>query len=317
MPEFKSIAILGAGLMGHGLAIVHALGGCGVRLYDNSPKALAEAPDKIAAALHTLAEAGDITQEEATAAKGRIGYERDVGRALAGSDMVVEAIVEDMEAKRRFYGEIADRVPDNAVFASNTSFLDIFPAVPERLRPRAFIIHWYTPPYIVDLVDVVAGERVPEELASRVMDFLRGLGKQPVRLKRFISGYIANRIQMAIESEIFRLLDAGVAEVADIDTSIRHGLALRLALLGQFRKIDYTGLRVVRDSHANHVYDPPTFPTTTKRLDELLAAGHAGVSTGAGFYDYTGKSAIDLFRKRDRDLLALKKLVRASEETKS
>ena len=102
MPEFNDIAILGAGLMGHGLAVVHALGGCSVKLYDNSEKALAAAPAKIAAALQTLAEADAITRAEASAAIARISYESNVARALAESDMVVEAIIEDIEAKRRF-----------------------------------------------------------------------------------------------------------------------------------------------------------------------------------------------------------------------
>ena len=313
MTEFRNVAILGAGLMGHGLAIVHALGGCRVRLYDIAPAALASAETQIAAALRTLTEARAITGAEATDAQQRISYGRDLSMALAGSDMVVEAIVEDMAVKQHFYAEIAGRIPPGAVFASNTSYLNIFPAVPKDLQERCFIIHWYTPPYIVDLVDVVAGEAVPEALTQRVTGFLRGLGKQPVRLKKFVSGYIANRIQMAIESEIFSLLDKGVAEVEDIDTSIRHGLALRLAILGQFRKIDYTGLRVVRDSHKSRVYDPPVHPTGSVRLDTLLAQGHEGVAKGAGFYDYTGKSAIDLYRKRDLDLLALKAAVKATE----
>src|SRR5260221_4492325 len=271
MPEFNKIAILGAGLMGHGLAVVHALGGCGVRLYDIAPQALANAETQIASALQTLTDAKAITGDQAKAAASRIKYRSDLAAALQGCDMVVEAIVEDMEVKRRYYGEIENLIPPHAVFASNPSYLDIFQCLPQSLRERSFILHWYTPPYIVDLVDVVAGEAVPEALTARVISFIEGLGKKPVRLKKFISGYIANRIQMAIEGEIFRLLDSGVADVEAIDTSIRHGLALRLAILGQFRKIDYTGLRVVRDSHKNRVYDPPTHPTGARKLDELLA----------------------------------------------
>jgi 3-hydroxybutyryl-CoA dehydrogenase len=306
MANFKRAAILGAGLMGHGLAVVHAMGGCEVRLYDVMPSALDRARGQIAAALTTLGDAGAITAEDAAAATARISYHPGAARALDGADMVVEAIVENLEAKRRFYSEIETLVPKDAVFASNTSFLDIFPLVPASLADRCFIIHWYTPPYIVDLVDVVAGKAVPEALSLRVTAFLRGLGKEPVRLTTFISGYIANRIQMAIESEIFRLLDSGIASAADIDASIRHGLALRLALLGQFRKIDYTGLRVVRDSHKNRVYDPPVHPTGSRKLDEMLDRGHEGVLTGAGFYDYTGQDPTELFARRDRDLLALK-----------
>jgi 3-hydroxybutyryl-CoA dehydrogenase len=313
MPHFNEIAILGAGLMGHGLAVVHALGGCKVRLYDIDPKALANAETQIASALKTLTDAKAITVEEAKAAAAHIAYYADPAAALKDCDMVVEAIVEDMEVKRKFYAEIEHLIPTQAVFASNTSYLDIFAALPKSLRGRSFILHWYTPAYIVDLVDVIAGEAVPEELTARVISFIEGLGKKPVRLKKFISGYIANRIQMAIESEIFRLLDSGVADVEAIDTSIRHGLALRLAILGQFRKIDYTGLRVVRDSHKTRVYDPPTHPTGARKLDELLGQGHTGVATGQGFYSYEGREPAQLYRQRDLDLLALKATMKSLE----
>jgi 3-hydroxybutyryl-CoA dehydrogenase len=305
---FANVAVIGAGLMGHGLALVHALGGCTVRLYDTSEKTLETAGTRIADAARTLAAGGAIAASDAEAAPERIAPCGTLAQALADCDLIVEAIVENPEAKRELFADAAGHAPAHAVLASNTSFLDIFPLLPAALEERAFIVHWYTPPYIVDLVDVVAAPGTPDGLRGQMTDFLRSLGKKPVVLKQFMPGYLANRIQFAIENEAFRLVDEGIADVESVDDSIRHGLALRLALLGQFKKLDYTGLRVVRDVHREGFYEPPGHPTGGL-LDRLVEAGHEGVTSGRGFYDYRGREAADLFRDRDRALLALKAAV--------
>jgi 3-hydroxybutyryl-CoA dehydrogenase len=303
--------------MGHGIAVVHAIGGCSVTLYDLSSERLGSARRQIAGALKTLTEAGALSQADAQSAEQRISYEEDFDSAVAHADVVVECVTEDIEVKRALYLKIAGSAPATAILASNTSYLEIFPALPPALEARSFIVHWYTPPYIIDLVDIVPAPGTAPELAASLLRFIEDrLGKKPVLLKCFISGYLANRIQMAIESEAFRLLDAGVADVADIDRSISQGLGLRLALLGQFRKIDYTGLRVVRDSHRFGIYEPPKLPTGSRKLEQLVEKGQEGVLAGSGFYDYEGQSSSELFRKRDLDLLALKATMAELKKTK-
>lgn len=309
-PIFQSVAIIGAGLLGHGIGLVHALGGSRVVLCDLDQAILDRARSHIAKAADTLIAAGEITSDQARTARDRITMTTDLVQALKGADYIVEAITEDIGAKTAIFAKIAEHAAPDAVVTSNTSYLDVFPLMPDALQDRAFIVHWYTPPYIVDLVDLVATEHVPEALSDRVFAYLQQLGKKPVRLKKFISGYVANRVQMAIEAEIFRLLDDGIADAEDIDVAIREGLGLRLTLLGQFRKIDYTGLQLVHGLHALGVYEPPNAPTTGKRIAELAAEGRTGVISGSGFHDYTGQSAEDLFAKRDADLLEMRQLMR-------
>lgn len=308
---FKEICIIGAGVMGHGIAVVHALGGSKVSLCDLSNDALQKAASQIDAAFSTLLDGQAATSAEVESAKALISYTTDLAEALKSTDYIVEAITEDLEVKRGLFNKIVELAPSDAVLASNTSYLDIFPALPDALKARAFVVHWYTPPYIIDLVDVVPAPDVPEELNDKVFAYLESLGKKPVRLNRFISGYIANRVQMAIESEIFHLLDAGIASAADIDRSIREGLAMRLALFGQFKKIDYTGVKIVRDSHKLGAYVPPVAPTGSQALDEMVDAGHEGVSHGKGFYDYQDQSPIELFRQRDLNLMHLKRSLKS------
>ncbi|WP_299472626.1 3-hydroxyacyl-CoA dehydrogenase family protein [uncultured Roseibium sp.] len=314
MTAYDKVTIVGAGLLGHALGLVHALGGCNVVLQDISEERLAWAKNRLPALLDDLVAYGLVETETAEAALSRIGTNADLREAVADADLVVEAIIEDAEAKQRLYSDLEPMLHEGAVLASNTSFLDVFPLVPRSLRPRSLIVHWYTPPYLIDLVDVVPSPEAGQEVANKMVGFLRDIGKKPVLLKKFVPGYIANNIQMAIESEVFRLLDEGVAEISDIDDALRFGLSQRLSLMGQFKKIDYTGLQVVRDIHATGLYTPPRKPTGTPVLDERLARGSSGVMAGSGFYDYGDTDAQELFRRRDSKLARLKLLLSEFED---
>lgn len=313
MMGFTAVAVLGAGTMGHALALVHALAGAAVRLYDVRPEASARAQVLIAAALSTLLEAGEVDEAAAAAARARIGTAPTLEAAVEAAELVIETVVEDREVKRAVYAAVADAAPADAILASNTSYLDVFALMPEALQPRAAIAHWYTPPYILDLVDLVPGPATDPAVLDRLEAFYRAIGKRPVRFARMLQGYVANRLQAAMSAEIFRLLDEEGIEPAVIDDSIRHGLGLRLLLLGQLRKADYTGLELVAKALANRTYEPPTPRDRSATLDRLLAEGRTGVLAGRGFFDYGGRSAEELFRERDRKLLALKRAWRAIE----
>jgi len=306
MSGFERVSIVGAGTMGHALALVHALGGAAVRLTDSDAATLARAPRLIAAALDTLGEAGAVEAGEGSAASARIETVASLEACVDDADLVVEAIVEDPDAKRRLFAELDAITPPDAVLASNTSYLDVFPLVPERRRAHTLITHWYTPPYIVDLVDLVGGDMTDPAIVERVRAWYAALGKRPVVHARIIPGYVANRLQQAMTREILRLLDEGWTTPATIDASIRHGLALRLALQGQLEKADYTGLGLMQRALANGTYAPPPDTRRSPTLDALVAAGHTGVMAGAGFHDYGEADPATLLRARDRRLLALK-----------
>jgi len=311
---FARVAVLGAGTMGHALALVHALAGCAVRLQDVRPEALERARGLIGAALATLCEAGEVAAEAATRTPDRITPVGSLEAAVEGADLVIETVVEDREVKREVYAAIARAAPAEAILASNTSYLDVFPLMPETLGPRSAIAHWYTPPYILDLVDLVPGPSTEPSVLDRLEAFYRAIGKRPVRFTRPLAGYVANRLQAAMTAEIFRLLDEEGIAPEVIDESIRHGLGLRLLLQGQLRKADYTGLELVAKALANRAYTPPPPRERSATLDRLLAEGRTGVLAGRGCYDYGGRSAAELFRERDRKLLALKRAWRAIEE---
>ncbi len=309
----ETVAMIGAGLMGHALALVHALGGCRVRAQDSDPAARERAPVLIDAALATLTEAGAVDAAEAAEAAGRVEVVTDIAGAVRDADLVVEAVTENKDIKRDVFAEIDATAKTDAVIASNTSHLDVFPLVPKNRQGRSLIAHWYTPPYIVDLVDLAPGPETAPEVMETMRVLYAGCGKHPIVFERFISGYVANRLQAAMNLEIFRLLDEGMATAEDIDGSIRHGLALRLAAGGQLEKLDYTGLEMVQRALANRTYTPPEPAGRSKTLDELVESGRTGVMAGAGFYDYGDTSPAELFRRRDAKLLRLKKSLQKTE----
>jgi 3-hydroxybutyryl-CoA dehydrogenase len=302
------VAIVGAGLMGHALALVHALGGHAVKLTDNNPATLAAAGGLMQTALATLRDAGEVglewTPERLDGAVTRVD---SLAEALADAELVVEAVFENHEVKAAVFAEIDALAPIEAIIASNTSRLDIFPLVPERRLGRTLIAHWYTPPYLVDLCDVVGGEHTDPAVVETVRALVAAMGKVPVVMKRFIPGYIANRIQAAIGLEVNFLLDEGYATPRDIDDAIVYGLALRMPVVGVMAKADFTGLQLLQSELANRSYIPPAVKGYSGVLDRLIAAGRTGVIAGKGYYDWGGREAADLLAERDRKLLALKR----------
>lgn len=304
------VAVIGAGTMGHALALVFALGGHRVRLTDSSPATLARAQGLMETALATLVAGGEAPPDWTSGHLAQaVTRHESLEETVDGAEVIVEAIIEDVEAKRELYRRVDACAPPDAVLASNTSHLDVFPLIPEARQHKAMIAHWYTPPYLVDLVDMVPGPRCEPAAFEGVVAMLRAMGKQPLGLQKFVPGYVANRIQAAIQLEVQHLLDEGVASAAEIDAAIVHGLALRWPVLGVFAKADFTGLPLLQALAQNKSYEAPPARERSPALDRLVAAGRTGVLAGAGYYDWPGDPAA-LFEARDRRLIALKQAMR-------
>ena len=305
------IAVVGAGLMGHALALVFALGGHQVRLTDNNADSLARAPGLMATALVTLAEAGEVD-----AGKDRqwlstaVRCVPSLGDTVKGATVVIEAVVERPDVKKTLYAQLETLMDPDTILASNTSNLDIFPLVPKGLQKRTIIAHWYTPPYLCDLVDLCPGPETDPSAIETVRDIVKAMGKAPVVFKQMVQGYVANRLQAAMQLEVYRLLDEGLVTPKDIDDSVLHGLALRIPILGIMAKADFTGLLLMQQGMKNRSYTPPVPQGRSETLDKLIAEGRTGVMAGKGYFDWGDKTPEELFRERDRKLLALKQALR-------
>ncbi len=306
------VAVVGAGLMGHALALVFALGGHQVRLTDNNSETLQRAPGLMATALATLTEAGEAdgawNRQRLSSA---VRCVPSLAETVRGASLVVEAVVERPDVKRTLYAQLEAVMEPDAILASNTSNLDIFPLVPQGLQARTIIAHWYTPPYLCDLVDLCPGPATNPAAVTTVRDIVAAMGKAPVVFKQMVQGYVANRLQAAMQLEVYRLLDEGLVTPKDIDDSVLHGLALRIPILGIMAKADFTGLLLMQQGMKNRSYTPPAPRDHSETLDALIAEGRTGVMAGKGYFDWGGRSPEELFRERDRKLLALKQALRA------
>ncbi len=306
-----NIAIIGAGTMGHSLALVFAQGGYKVALNDVSEEVLERAKSHITTDLEALAEVGLLNPaERSKILNERLTLTTDLASAVAKADFVIEAVVEVAEVKKKLFTDLDLLSPPEAILASNTSYLDIFKFVETKRPGKVIITHWFAPPHIVPLVEIVPGPETSPETVSMVKEVIDGLGKETIVLKEFLPGFIGNRLQSALSLEAFYLIDNGFATAEDIDKATKAGFGLRIPLLGLMQRQDFTGLDLMQRILKNKQYHPPEVRGRSDALDELVSKGKLGVKTGRGFYDYGGRSTEDISKERDLKLLKLKKFLR-------
>ena len=301
-PQINKITVIGAGTMGPGIAQIFAIAGCRICMYDTVPEALEKAKQSIHDSLETFAQEGLVAKEDVEPLFARVSYDPVLESAVSGSDLIVEAIVEKPDVKTKLY-ETLDRIlPENVIIASNTSALNIFELMPPARLPSTIIAHWYAPPQLIPLVEVVANEQTREGITDAVMDVLRKGGKCPVLMKKFIRGYIVNRIQMCLNQEIFFLLDNGYCTPQDIDLAVKTSFIPRAMVLGVCQRIDFGGLQMTANNFKNRSYTMPPATDMPRTLGEHIEKGELGVVSGKGLYDYTGKDKKELLAKRDHQL---------------
>jgi len=298
----KKILVVGAGTMGHSIAMVFAQGGYEVDLVDIKEKALEKALELIHSNLQTLKEAKLISSNAIPKILHRIHptTSLDVGEK---ADLVVEAISEDQKAKKELFHSLDRICPQRTILTSNTSYLNIFQFLKTGRSEKVSIVHWYAPPHLIPLVDVVKGPRTSMETVETLKAILLKLGKRPVVMKKFIPGYIVNRLQRAMAREIFYLLDRGYASPEEIDTAVKNCLGVRIPVVGVVQRYDFTGLDMALTFERNpsiHLVSRKVIPKT---LAKLVKKGHLGVKSGKGFYDYSSRRMSDVLRERDIKLI--------------
>ena len=310
MTKIQNVAVIGAGTMGHSLALAFSQGGCNVWLNDLREEFLSKAKTLISSNLKTLVELGFLEKDEPSAILDRIQTTTQIKKAGENAQFVIEAITEDASAKKEMFSTLDRVCPPQAILASNTSYLDIFKFVETKRPDRVLITHWFAPPHLIPLVEIVPGPNTSPETVEAAKALLIELGKKPIVLSKFLPGFIANRLQAALRIEAHFLLDHGYATPEDIDEATKASFGLRIPILGLMKREDYAGLDVVQRNLNNRLYQPPEVQGSSKTLDRLIAQGKLGVKTGSGFYDYQGRSTADLLRERDIKLIKLREFLR-------
>ena len=270
------IAVIGAGLMGHGLAQVFALGGHDVRIYDAVAASLATVKDRIAANLRDL---GDDPH-----AVERVRPTGDLADGLRDADYVVEAVSEDLPLKQKLFGEIERRVRDDTILASNTSVIPITEIMRGlHRRERALGTHWWNPPYLVPLVEVIGTEWTSPAVIDWTMDLHRAIGKTPAHVKKDVPGFIGNRLQHALWREAISLVEHGICDAQTVDTVIKAAFGRRLAVLGPLENADMVGTDLTLAIHKTVLPAIDSTPGPSPYLEKLVASGKLGFKSGVGF----------------------------------
>jgi 3-hydroxybutyryl-CoA dehydrogenase len=289
------IAVIGAGLMGHGIAYLFSAAGHEVRVQDSVPAALQRLPARIA-------ETCDLLGTDRAAADRVIGGS-SIAWAAANAGIVIEAAPERLTLKRQIFAELEQRAPGDAILASNTSALPIGQiAAGLTTRERVLCAHFWNPPHLVPLVEIVLMNEANWPAAERLADVLRAIGRHPVFVQRDIPGFIGNRLQHALKREAIALVAAGVCDAETIDDVVKQGFGARLGVLGPLEQSDLIGLDLTKNIHDTLMPDLDTTPHTHSYLDALIAKGDLGMKTGRGFREWTPGQA-DAVRERLRRAL--------------
>ncbi|MGY3149286.1 3-hydroxybutyryl-CoA dehydrogenase [Bradyrhizobium sp. USDA 3397] len=297
MMSAQRVGVLGGGLMGHGIALVFAVAGYDVVLTDPIAAVRGQVRERIAA---TLAELG-----HPLAALDRVTVVQTLEECVAGAQWVIEAAPEDLALKQRIFADVERAAPPEAILASNTSVIPIGQIMTNVDRKhRAIGTHWWNPPYLVPLVEVIRTADTSDATVTATLEMLRSVGKSPVEVKKDVPGFVGNRLQHALWREAIALVAEGVCDARTVDDVVKSSFGARLAVLGPIENADLVGLDLTR---AIHSYVFPTLDRATAPsplLERLIADGRLGFKSGEGFSTWTEEQQAAVRSRLSRHLKA-------------
>jgi 3-hydroxybutyryl-CoA dehydrogenase len=270
------IAVIGAGLMGHGIAQVFALAGHEVTIYDQVMASLNSVTDRIVA---NLKELGDDAK-----AIERVTPVANLATALRDADYVVEAVLEDLPLKQKLFAEIEKHVRPDTILASNTSVIPITKIMKGlKKRDRALGTHWWNPPFLVPLVEVIETQWTSSQAVDFTMKLHAAAGKKPAHVKKDVPGFIGNRLQHALWREAIALVEQGICDAETVDNVVKSAFGRRLAVLGPLENADMVGTDLTLAIHNFVLKDIDNRPGPSPYLKKLVKAGKLGFKSGEGF----------------------------------
>jgi len=287
--------VIGAGLMGHGIAQVFAVHDHTVTIFDANPKVLDAVRSRIQANLHRLG--------EDASALDRLRICPALEQAVAGADFVVEAAPEDLKLKRQLFAAIEAAAPPAAILASNTSVIPITQIMAELAdRTRCLGTHWWNPPFLVPLVEVIETQWTAPEVVARTIALHQAIGKTAVHVKRDVAGFVGNRLQHALWREAIALVEQGVCDAQTIDTVIKASFGRRLAVLGPLENADLVGTDLTLAIHRIVLGAIDSRPYPSPYLEKLVAEGCLGMKSGQGFRNWNTEDIAALEARVTRHL---------------
>ena len=306
MKEITKIGIVGAGLMGHGIAQVFASHGFSVNIYDSVEEALAAVPQKIRNNFKAFVELHMAGKTDVEQCLETITLSGNLKTLSEGVQVIIEAVSENLDLKRKIFSELEQYVPRDAILCSNTSAISIT-EISEALKHKARFVgtHFWNPPHIIPCVEVVKGKYTSDTALETIFDLMKTVGKEPVRVMKDIPGFIGNRLQHALWREAISMVEKGVANAEDIDKVVKYGFGLRCPFIGPLETADLAGLEL---DYAVHKYLFPYLENSSEPspvLKEKIDAGMLGVKTGQGFHTWVPEKVEKIINQRDSILLKI------------
>jgi 3-hydroxybutyryl-CoA dehydrogenase len=299
MSNNAKIAVIGAGLMGHGIAQVFALAGHDVTITDSFAQTLDTAKSRIAANLR------DLGEDESVAEKVRVCA--DLGDAVRDADYVVEAAPEDLALKQKLFAEIERHVRPDTILASNTSVIPITAIMQGlRRRERALGTHWWNPPFLVPLVEVIETQWTSAETVAWTMQLHKAAGKTPAHVKKDVPGFIGNRLQHALWREAIALVEQGICDAATVDAVVKASFGRRLPVLGPLENADLVGTDLTLAIHTIVLPAIDSRPGPSPYLQKLVADKKLGFKSGEGFRKWSPDEQAALRAKLTKHLKAMR-----------
>jgi len=287
MSDKPRIAVIGAGLMGHGIAQVFAVAGHDVTIADAHAPLLDTVKERIVANLR------DLGDDESAAT--RVWPMTDLAEAVRHADFIIEAVSEDLSLKQKLFGEIEIHAKPSAILASNTSVIPIT-RIMEGLRDRSRALgsHWWNPPFLVPLVEVIGTEWTSPEVIDFTMRLHAEAGKKPAHVKKDVPGFIGNRLQHALWREAVSLVERGICDAETVDEVVKAAFGRRLAVLGPLENADMVGTDLTLAIHRTVLPDIESRRGPSPYLEKLVADGRLGFRTGQGFRSWSPEQQADL-----------------------
>ncbi|MDP7280913.1 MAG: 3-hydroxyacyl-CoA dehydrogenase family protein [Candidatus Poribacteria bacterium] len=306
--KIQKVAVIGAGLMGHGIAQELAQGGYEVGLNDVTDEALEKAIVRIRDNYAMLEREGLLSQGKGEKAIGLVQTSVDIGVAIDGADLVIEAVVEDLALKLDIFEKLDAWCEPQTILATNSSSY-----MPSKIavvtdRPEKVVgMHYFNPPFLMPLVEIIKGDQTSDQTAQIAYDLMVKIGKSPVMVQKEIPGFIGNRIQAAVWREILWLVEEGIATPQDIDTVVKTGLGRRLSVAGPFELTDLTSLAMKQAIMEELLPSLASGQKVPVILKEKVEGGELGIRSGKGFYEWTPESGEDLRARVAKALIEIGK----------
>lgn len=306
LQDIDHIGILGSGLMGPGIAQAFSSAGYRVKIFDKDPAARGTVKNRIASNFNAYINLNLASPEDRERCLENVLVATSLKNLCDGPQILIEAISEDLEAKRSAYGEMEKYTSADTILTSNTSALSIT-AISEVLQHKIRFLgtHFWNPPHIIPCVEVIKGAFTEEGVFETVYFLMEKIKKVPVRVLKDVPGFLGNRLQHAMWREAISLREKNIASAEDIDKVVKYGFGVRMPFIGPLETADLAGLALTFDIQKYLFPYLESSPEPSPVLKELVSAGTTGVKTGQGFYDWTPEKIQHLIQQRDTFLLRI------------